>query len=70
MIQPFWSLGPFFVAGVKSLGCLGKCARERGFMPTYGRSVRAGAWLFSMPFGLYQKTLVLDIFGYVDVGGE
>ena len=33
MIPP-GSLGPFFfVAGVKSLGCLGKCAREREFMP-------------------------------------
>ena len=33
MNPPFWSLGRFFVAGVKSLGCLGKCAREREFMP-------------------------------------
>ena len=26
-------LRPFFVAEVKSLGFLGKCARERGFVP-------------------------------------
>ena len=43
------------------------CPRARIYA-TYGRSLRAGAWLFSMPFGLDQKTLDLDIFGCVDVG--
>ena len=45
------------------------CPRARIYA-LYGRSVRARGRAFSMPFGQDQKTLVPDIFGYVDVGGE
>ena len=54
----------------KSLGFLGKCARERGFMPCMAGLFALGHGCFSMPFGLDQRTLVSDMFGYVDVGGE
>ena len=52
MIPPFWPLSLFFVADVKSLGCLGKCAREREFMPCMAGLFALGHGCFPISFGV------------------
>ena len=63
-------LRPFFVAEVKSLGCLGKCARERGFSPRMAGLFALGHGCFPCLLVNIRRSLVPDMFGCVDVGGE
>ena len=46
VIPPFWPLSPFFCSRGKILGFLGKCARERGFMPCMAGLCVPGQSLF------------------------
>ena len=52
VIPPFWSLGPFFVADVKSLGCLGKQVQEREFVPRMAGLFALGHGCFPISFGV------------------
>ena len=63
VIPPFWSLSPFFVADVKSLGSLGKCARERKFMPRMAGLYALGHGCFPISLAITYLT-TQAAFGY------
>ena len=51
-LPPFWALSRFFVAGVKSLGCLGKQVRERELVPRMAGLFALGHGCFPISFGV------------------